>query len=510
VKTGVVLLVACGLLWGGAAIAAVRPAAVAGQFYPGDAGQLRAEVEQLLAGAGQADASVMAVIVPHAGYVFSGATAARAFAALRGRNIERLILLGPSHHVGFAGGALPAADITAFATPMGAVALDLGAIARLRSCPDFDGPAQAHVPEHSLEVELPFLRVVASGAKLVPVLIGAGTDRTTEEHMARCLQRILTPRTVVIASSDFTHHGAMYGWTPFARRPDPGGAQLALGKATAGRAAAVDFRGFEDQVEVSGDTVCGARPIGVLLRLLAHAFKGTGNLAAITTSGQVSGNWNQVVTYAAVRFSGAWTRWRPEQPPPRLAALDEAQRKGLLELARAALSSHLGHGPELARWFAAHPVRDGLLADAGAFVTLRQPPSRPRVVGSLRACMGVIEARAPVIEAVVSSAVSAAHDPRFPELRLAELGHLDLEVSVLSPPVPVAEPAAIQLGRDGVVLSKHGRSAVYLPQVAAETGWDLPTFLSHLSVKAGLPADAWRHGASFKVFTAQVFGDRDE
>lgn len=128
----------------------------------------------------------------------------------------------------------------------------------------------------------------------------------------------------------------------------------------------------------------------------------------------------------------------------------------------------------------------------------------------MRACMGVIEARAPVIEAVVSSAVSAAHDPRFPELRLAELGHLDLEVSVLSPPVPVAEPAAIQLGRDGVVLSKHGRSAVYLPQVAAETGWDLPTFLSHLSVKAGLPADAWRHGASFKVFTAQVFGDRDE
>ena len=503
-------LVLGALLWCACADAAIRPAAVAGQFYPGDAVQLRAEVQQLLEGAGSASQSADAIIVPHAGYPFSGATAAHAFAALRGRKIERVILLGPSHYVRFSGGALPAPDITAFATPMGPVPLDLGALARLRTCADFSGPAGAHTREHSLEVELPFLRVVAPDAKLVPVLLGAGTDRATERHMARCLQSLLTPATVVVASSDFTHHGAMYGWTPFANRKDPGAAQLELGRATAGRAAAIDPRGFEEQVEVSGDTVCGARPIGVLLQLLAHAFKGSGELAAITTSGQVSGNWSQVVTYAAVRFSGSWTRWREDSPQPHLGTLDAAQRKALLALARAALRSHLGHGPELATWFATHHVAGNLQANAGAFVTLRHPSSTPHVPGPLRACMGIIEARAPAVDAVVSSAVSAAHDPRFPQLQLSDLGRLELEVSVLSPPKRVADPRAIVLGRDGVVLSKLGRRAVYLPQVATETGWDLPTFLSHLSEKAGLPADAWRHGASFEVFTAQVFGDRDE
>lgn len=498
------------LLWGVWAAAGVRPAAVAGQFYPGDASQLRAVVEQLLAGAAEPDPTIAAVVVPHAGYPFSGATAAHAFAAMRGRKIQRVILLGPSHHVRFSGGALPAKDITAFATPLGAVPLDLGALARVRACGDFGGPAGAHAQEHSLEVELPFLRVVAPEAKLVPVLVGVDTDRTTELRMAHCLQRVLTPETVIVASSDFTHHGAMYGWTPFASRKDPGAAQLALGRATAGRAAAIDPRGFEDQVEVSGDTVCGARAIGVLLQLLAHAFEGSGKLAAITTSGHVSGNWSQVVTYAAVRFSGSWSSWKADPAQERLGALNGAQRTALLALARAALQSHLGHGPELATWFANHRVTGNLLADAGAFVTLRHPSSTPHQPGPLRACMGIIEARAPVVDAVISSAVSAAHDPRFPSLRLSELDGLELEVSVLSPPAPVADPGAIQLGRDGVVLSKHGRRAVYLPQVATETGWDLPTFLSHLAEKAGLPADAWRRGASFEVFTAQVFGERDD
>jgi AmmeMemoRadiSam system protein A len=121
--------------------------------------------------------------------------------------------------------------------------------------------------------------------------------------------------------------------------------------------------------------------------------------------------------------------------------------------------------------------------------------------------MGVIEARQPLLDAVISAAVSAAHDPRFPELELAELDRVELEVSVLSPSRRVESPEQIEVGTHGVVLSKRGRRAVYLPQVAPEQGWDREQMLEHLSAKAGLPEDAWRRGAELEVFTAQVFGE---
>jgi AmmeMemoRadiSam system protein A len=123
--------------------------------------------------------------------------------------------------------------------------------------------------------------------------------------------------------------------------------------------------------------------------------------------------------------------------------------------------------------------------------------------------MGVIEAQQPLYEAVVQAAVWAARDPRFPPLQSAELDEIEVEVSVLSAPHRVAGPQEIVVGRDGVVLSKGGRRAVFLPQVAPEQGWDRDTMLDHLARKAGLPTTAWRQGAQFEVFTAQVFAERE-
>jgi AmmeMemoRadiSam system protein A len=121
--------------------------------------------------------------------------------------------------------------------------------------------------------------------------------------------------------------------------------------------------------------------------------------------------------------------------------------------------------------------------------------------------MGVIEAREPLVDAITSAAVSAAHDPRFPPLTLDELDDVELEISVLSPTHRVAGPADIEIGKHGVILSKGGLRAVFLPQVAVEQGWDVETMLSHLARKAGLPRDGWRSGATFEVFTAQVFAE---
>jgi AmmeMemoRadiSam system protein A len=190
-----------------------------------------------------------------------------------------------------------------------------------------------------------------------------------------------------------------------------------------------------------------------------------------------------------------------------LGDLTSEQGEALLGLARATLESHLEHGASLARWFAAKGSGVDYRALAGAFVTLHNVGERARRSGRLRACMGVIEARQPMLDAVVHAAVSAIYDPRFPRVTAAELDQLELEVSVLSPTRTVPGPEAIRVGQHGVVLSKGGKRAVFLPQVAPEQGWDRDTMLDHLARKAGLPTDGWRSGARFELFTAQVFSE---
>jgi AmmeMemoRadiSam system protein B/AmmeMemoRadiSam system protein A len=497
------LLLACAL----AASASVRSPAVAGAFYPGDAKTLRAEIEGLLAEQPHEGPRAAAIIVPHAGYAFSAPTAAKAFARLDGDAIDRIILLGPSHSEAFAGGALPGEGVTAFATPLGDIPLDRDALQTLRACDDFAGPARAHDREHSLEVELPFIQVVAPAAPIVPVVVGHRTDRQMARRMARCLSGLMGPGTVVVASTDFSHHGRAFGFAPFAGDEDIGRRLLDLARLTAGRAAAIDPRGFAQQVEVSGDTVCGVRPVTVLLELLDHAFDGEGSILAATTSGHVTGDWSRVVSYVAVALDGSWRPWHDHGPAGELGTLDGPQREAIVELARATLRSHLEHDGSLAEWFAHHP--HPVTALAGAFVTVNNRGARAQRHGKLRACMGVIEARQPLVDAVIHAAVSAAHDPRFPALQADELPLVDLEVSVLSPTRRVSGPEAIVVGTHGVVLSRDGRSAVFLPQVAPEQGWDRDTMLDHLARKAGLPRDAWRKGATFEVFTAQVIEEHE-
>ena len=135
----------------------------------------------------------------------------------------------------------------------------------------------------------------------------------------------------------------------------------------------------------------------------------------------------------------------------------------------------------------------------GAFVTLRMGEQ-------LRGCIGMIDGRLPLIRAVTDNGRAAAiDDPRFPPVEPDELSNITIEISALTPLRTVDDPAAVEVGRHGILLQKQGRQAVFLPQVASEQGWDLPTTLTHLCRKAGLPADAWREGARLRVFEAEVF-----
>jgi AmmeMemoRadiSam system protein B/AmmeMemoRadiSam system protein A len=485
--------------------AATRPPAVAGTFYTEDPKQLRFVVEQALkAGPGTHDAR--ALVVPHAGYAFSGEVAGRAFAALATKGLRRVILLGPSHHRAFSGGALPAKGIDGYSTPLGEVRVDRVAVESLRENSDFDGPSAAHGPEHSLEVELPFLQVIAPNAEIIPILVGNETDTAIAGRMAKALAPLLDEGTAVIVSSDFTHHGDRYRWSPFSQ-PNLGDKLVHLGEVTAGRLAAIDPDGFTFQVEVSGDTVCGVRPAMVLAQLLARAFDGGGEVLEVTTSGHRTGAWELSVTYIAVAFRGSWSGWKQPGLTPLLGKMSPSQGAEAVALASATLESLLFHDGSLAEWYAASDEREALRARAGAFVTLNHKGIKAGDPGRLRACMGLIEAGQSLSEAVVRAAVWASQDPRFPRLNGDELGGLEVEVSVLSPVRRVAGPEAIEVGTHGVILEKGRHRAVFLPHVATEQGWDRRTMLENLARKAGLPSDGWREGAHFDVFTAQIFGE---
>jgi len=489
--------------------ASVRPPAVAGAFYPGTAQDLRRDVEKMLGSAEDIVPDVRAAIVPHAGYIYSGPTAARAFRSLEGKKIGRIFLLGPSHRMAFSGAALPAKGIAAFSTPLGEVALDGEVVEELRKSALFSGPSRAHDGEHSLEVQLPFLQIVCPEARIVPILIGASTARGDLEKMARALAEFTGEGTVVIASSDFTHHGASYGWAPFAGLPDVRERLERLCRKTAEIAADIQPEAFHSQVQISGDTVCGRDPITILLYLLAHAFEGKGHVVGLSNSGQLTGDWSrQSVSYAAIVFEGKWRKWAEL---PRNKEEQDLEASVLVPaLARAVLQSHLGHGPEVAEFFLRFGRSPILNRPAGAFVTLNHKGIKAGEPGRLRACMGMMDASQKLLDAVIEAALSASRDPRFPPLSVDELPDLDIEVSILSPRHAVDSVRDIRIGRDGILLSKNGRQAVFLPQVAVEQGWDLPTTLSHLSRKAGLSSDAWRHGAHFEVFTADIYSEGGE
>lgn len=183
--------------------------------------------------------------------------------------------------------------------------------------------------------------------------------------------------------------------------------------------------------------------------------------------------------------------------------LSESQRSLLLQTARESIEALLdGRRPEL------DPSRydDELKRPSGAFVSLHTDE------GALRGCIGSIQAIAPLFQAVSSSAVNAAfRDPRFFPLTKEELARVHLEISVMSPIVPVTDVEEIVTGRDGLIISRHGNTGLLLPQVATEYGWDRETFLRQTCVKAGLPPDAWTlPDTKIEKFSAEVFGEESK
>jgi AmmeMemoRadiSam system protein B/AmmeMemoRadiSam system protein A len=427
----------------------IRNAAVAGLFYPGDPRVLAAEVESLLGASGEPAPRLgfpKALIVPHAGYVYSGPVAARAYdelVAARG-SVRRVVLLGPVHRVPVRGLAVPGAQ--AFATPLGTIPIDAEALAAVRDLPQVVQSDAAHALEHSLEVQLPFLQTQLGDFSLVPFAVGmAGVH-----EVAEVIERLWGGReTLIVLSTDLSH----YHTYEEARRLDG---------ATVSRIA----RLAED---LDHDEACGATPLNGLLAVAKR--KGLGvRLLEVCNSGDTAGGKERVVGYSSFAL---------DEPDSRLSVAEAGAT--LLQLARSAVEGRL--------LGSARTVDAPWLAQPGAtFVTLTRE-------GQLRGCIGSLRAARPLGLDVAENALGAAFgDPRFPAMSAAEWPRVRVEVSLLSTPKSVAFAdeddllAQLVAGEDGVILEAEGRRATFLPQVW-ESLADKRQFLRELARKAGLPAD---------------------
>jgi MEMO1 family protein len=279
----------------------VKEPHLAGRWYPADPEELSRTVRELLAAAGPPRADVVAIVVPHAAYRFSGATAARGFAAA-GREVRRAIVLAPSHFAGFRGAAL--LPMAGYRTPLGTVEIDAEAAAVLASSPLVRPNPAVFMREHALEIELPLLQMAAPGCRLVPVLVGS-LGPGDAAALADALRPLCAPGTLLVASSDLVHYGRRFDYLPVPpsdaatvaaaiRRLDEGALERIVGR---------DPDGFVGWLEETGATVCGRHPIEIVLRALPPGARG--ERLAYTSSLELTGDYEHTVSYGAVVFAAA-------------------------------------------------------------------------------------------------------------------------------------------------------------------------------------------------------------
>jgi hypothetical protein len=420
-------------------------------FYPRDAGELEREVAELIDGVENLAPRFghpKALIVPHAGYLYSGTVAARAYdelTAARGL-VKRVVLLGPVHRVAVRGLALP--GVEAFDTPLGRIPVDAEAVRMLAPFRQVVSSPAAHAMEHSLEVQLPFLQRMLGEFSVLPLAVGDARPQEVLEVIERLWGG---PETLFVISTDLSHY---HGYED-ARRID---------RATLTRIAAFD-------TDINHEEACGATPLNGFLA--AARSRGLSiRLLGACNSGDTAGGKDRVVGYSAFSlYEGS------------RVSLEDAGLT-LLAIARAAIGHRLGVHAEPPRT----DIAPWLARPGASFVTLM-------LEAKLRGCIGSLAATRRLGEDVAENAQAAAlRDPRFAPLTPGEWPRCEVEVSVLSSAKPLrfadeAEMLAqIRAGEDGVILEHEGRRATFLPQVW-ESLPEKPKFLGELMRKAGIPAD---------------------
>ena len=283
----------------------IREPAVAGQFYDADPLTLRKQLEKFFAECAHSDVpsnqKLTALISPHAGYVYSGRTAAETFSRIStDAAVKRVFIIAPSHRIPFSGIAL--ADYAGYKTPLGTLKIDTDTITGLAQYAEFSIMNEAHEGEHALEVQLPFLQMRLPQIPIVPLICGR-LNKSSLLNTAQALLPYLNNETLWIISSDFTHFGASFGYVPFTDNVPRHLRELDMGAIE--KITAVDYKGFSDYTEETGATICGSTPIKLLLKtmeLTGERSKFTSELVKYTNSGELTGDFSHCVSYAGIAF----------------------------------------------------------------------------------------------------------------------------------------------------------------------------------------------------------------
>jgi MEMO1 family protein len=443
----------------------IRPTAVAGSFYPGDVSQLNNMLDEYLALETTDIEPPKAIIAPHAGYIYSGLTAASVYSSIAKlkNKIKRVVLLGPTHRVYVQGIAL--ASNTHFATPLGNIPVDTSVLSELdNKHPYVNFIDVAHEQEHSLEVHLPFLQKVLSEFTLIPLLVGDASP----EQVATVLDDLWGgDETLVVISSDLSHFLDYES----AREIDNNTTHL--------------IENFDYQ-HIGSKQACGCMPMRGLLKL-AKDRNMTIKTLDLRNSGDTAGTKDRVVGY------GAYALFENKQ------ILNEEDKSLIFDVIHKSIEQGLETGS------AYKPVTENIAEHLkkhyAVFVTLK-------LHGQLRGCIGTTEAHMPLIDAVAQYAYAAAFsDPRFKPLTAEEYKQVEISLSILTPAVPLEfsdEQDLLNKLRpdiDGLIISKGHARATFLPVV-----WESLTtpeqFLFELKRKAGIPASdspekAWRYTAEY-------------
>jgi AmmeMemoRadiSam system protein B/AmmeMemoRadiSam system protein A len=444
----------------------VKEPAVAGTFYPADKDSLKKSVEDFLSKSETSPdhGKLIAIISPHAGYIYSGQIAAYGYKQIQGSDIKNVILIGPSHSAAFKGASVYTKG--SFRTPLGNVKINERlAEGLLNESADVRFSPEAYEGEHSLEVQLPFLQTVLKDFTIVPVLIGSPSGRTFE-HLIQRLTEMLDEKTLLIASTDLSH----YHDYPTAKEMD------------SGIISAVQRLSPKDTIELlrSGKSeMCGGVPVIIAMEVARRSGANLGVVFKQANSGDVTGEKDKVVGYASIGlYKSPYT---------------EEEKKELLALARKAVTEYVTNGksPET------EVKNQKFKTDGAVFVTIKEN-------GSLRGCIGHIQAIMPLYQSIMRNAVAAcSSDPRFPPMKKEELKDMEIEISILSPFMSLKDVKDIQVGKHGLYIIKDNQTGLLLPQVATEFRWNRDEFLEHVCMKAGLPKDAWKD-AELYTFTAEI------
>ena len=487
---GVVACAALLLCWGitPAAPGSVREPAVAGSWYPGDEETLRQRIDDMLVAAPHRPlgGEVVALVSPHAGYDFSGPTAAAAYRQIGGRSYEAVVVLAPSHKEYFKGASV--FDRGAYRTPLGLVPVheEIAAVIVSKGGDDIVAGISGHRDrigwepgEHSLEIQLPFLQRAVENLKIVPIVIG-DCDLSACRRIADTIVQAIEGRNCLVVASTDLYHG-----------PSREECRKSDGR-TIEKIQAMDSNGLVRGLASGSCQACGGLPTAIAIQVAKKMGANRAEVLARTNSNEVIGKTTDyVVGYVAAAFL------RPTGKSEGGLIPKEARHE-LLAIARESLE-HAARGelpPELA-------VKHSALAAPGAaFVTLERG-------GRLRGCIGRLLPTEPLGLTVQKMARQAAlNDHRFRPVRPDEVLRLHIEISVLTPFEAVTDLESVEVGKHGLFVQQGSNSGLLLPQVPVDFGWDRRTFLKQVCLKAGLPENAWMDESSrFWTFEAEVFGE---